>query len=225
MRNFERRSRDSTGFSEGENGFFARLFARRNRPQSIGPDGNPVGIPVRLWQIGADGGPVSQVLYRAQTLIERDALVEALSAEGIESLAQERDQIPQLTNDVNLRLGGYSAMFEGYEIRVPQEQFESGQRVLQDFLRRAQIQPVSEASAVSQADADEAAFRRFMAHSFWAIILPILFNLTSFYWLWRARRVLHRHLVLLVLGLLLNAATLGLVIYVGWTGLKKTFIF
>lgn len=59
-----------------------------------------------------------ELLCRVPTVIERDALIHALTQEDIDVVTPERDVMVKLGSEPNLYLGSASALFEGYDVRV-----------------------------------------------------------------------------------------------------------
>ena len=59
-------------------------------------------------------------LVRAQSIIQRDAILAALSAAGIEAVAPPRDISRKIADTtMDLAYQGYSAIFDGFLIQVP----------------------------------------------------------------------------------------------------------
>lgn len=85
------------------------------------------------------GSDSLKLLLRAESIIQRDALLAALHAEGLHAISPSSDLSRKVTDStVDLAYGGYSAMFEGFAIQVPENEFEQADAVVKQVLARAQ---------------------------------------------------------------------------------------
>ena len=86
------------------------------------------------------GDPKSQLIevHRAQSIIEREAILAALREVELDPISPERTMSRKVTeNTLDLSLEGYSLMFDGFKILVPLHQERQGRQVVEEVLRRA----------------------------------------------------------------------------------------
>lgn len=124
--------------------------------------------------------PALQEIHRAQSVIERDALMAFLKEEGIVSYTGQRDVIVNLTDHVNLGLEGYSATFEGYRIYVAQENASVARQLI-----HRQTMKVRNTTPEERID-ENAEMKKFISGSVFSLMLPGIMNVVALYWLIRA---------------------------------------
>jgi hypothetical protein len=77
-------------------------------------------------------------VYTAQSIIERDAIIAALTAQQIECISPERTISRKVTeNTVDMAYGGYSAFFDGFQIMVAQKDAEKAKAIIQQIIQSA----------------------------------------------------------------------------------------
>lgn len=120
-----------------------------------------------------------KLLYKAKSIIERDALRARLHGAAIASDSPERTMSRKVTNDtVDLSLGGYSVFFDGFPVLVPEEDLERARVVLEDFQR--EMRAVESAPALH--------WGRAYSCAIFSIMIPVIFNVLAVYHVWRAWR-------------------------------------
>ncbi|MBX3032458.1 MAG: hypothetical protein KF865_00940 [Bdellovibrionaceae bacterium] len=146
------------------------------------------------------------VLHRFQSLIERDAFVARLRSLGVPCDAPGRDMIVNLTDQPNLSLGVYSALFDGYAVFVPAAAEARARSELANFRRESQLHVVVEKPVESGVDAPGA---RFLRCTLWSLVVPVVMNLMALYWLFRSRNVFQLKPFLSAVALFLNVFILA----------------
>lgn len=126
------------------------------------------------------------VLYRATTIIERDALMAFLSENHVEAFTGRRDVIQNLTENPNLSYEGYSVLFAGYEVFVSEDQLEQAQDLLKDFRRQIQLQTVSEEFS-TEFSTQKKYERRLMIAAIMTLFIPLVAHLLFVYLLIQAK--------------------------------------
>lgn len=113
------------------------------------------------------------LLYKAQTIIEREALIHELSEAGIEVVTPPRDVSRQVSEaSIDLSLGGYSTFFDGFSIYVPADNATEAKKVLSKFLLKAQqfqLQNDTKKSSLSP-------WQSFYANAGWTLVLPVIMH-------------------------------------------------
>lgn len=145
-----------------------------------------------------------ELLCRVPTIIERDALIVALTSEDIDVVSPDRDVMVKLGSEPSLYLGSASALFEGYDVRVRAADLPRAKDVLAKFRRQHEISLHEE--NVPEAGVLDAAGVRFLACSLYSVAIPVVFNAVALYWFFRSRNVLSLRPVLTVLALVWNVA-------------------
>lgn len=119
-------------------------------------------------------------LYKAGGMVERDALTSRLRSIGIEAISPGRDVSRKVTDStIDLSLGGYSAVADGFAIFVPEDQFDAAETLLAEFLREARANPV----------ADINYWQKYYACALFSLSLPFVMNIFATYHLSKAIRV------------------------------------
>lgn len=126
------------------------------------------------------------LIHKAFNLIERDALLEHLSSKGIQATSAQRDIIQNPTDNPNLSLGGYSAMFEGYEIFASEEQAERGRQLVSEYLTEIRAKNISE--PIDPYSEQKKLERRFIVLSFLSFIVPLIPQIVAIYLLTTAKK-------------------------------------
>lgn len=75
------------------------------------------------------------LVYSSNSIIERDALMECLSSNDIESFSPARDMSRKYTpNTVDLSLGGYSVFFDGFKIFVKEKDSAKAAHIIEKYI-------------------------------------------------------------------------------------------
>lgn len=113
---------------------------------------------------------------QAESIIQRDAVISALSAAGINAFAETRDISRKITDTtVDLAYEGYSAVFDGFAIQVNEADFDRAKKIADDVLEKAR-------TAVPDKGLSEgSAMRRFYFCSLFTLIFPVLFHGLAIY--------------------------------------------
>jgi hypothetical protein len=119
-----------------------------------------------------------KLLHKAASIIERDALQARLRDAGIESESPARDTSRKVTDaTVDLSMGGYSAMFDGFSVLVNESDEAAAQQVLAEFL---------ESTRLEEAPQETRHWNRFYFTAVFSIPFPFLMSLAATYHLIRA---------------------------------------
>ena len=115
------------------------------------------------------------LLGKAGSIIERDALLEALRVRGIKAVSPARDMSRKFTpNTVDLSLEGYSAIFDGFSIYVPSRHLEEARHIAQELDQRVR--------GAQQADKREPDHvQRFFLSCIFSFFVPLVFHITALY--------------------------------------------
>lgn len=167
-------------------------------------------------------GLTVKVLCRVPSVIERDALMVALLEAGVNAMTPERSVMVNLANEPNIALEGASIHFNGYDIRVPEDQFEKARAVLGEFRRRHDVR-LAVTEDIEDTGRVDAAGRRFLACTFWAIALPLVMNAAALYWFFRSRDVLKKRTLLTIGALAFNGFIGALAIFLLVRMFKESF--
>jgi hypothetical protein len=121
------------------------------------------------------------LVHKAESIIQREALLNELAQSGIEAITSPRDMSRKISDStVDLALEGYSAIFDGCPLLVRRQDQAAASEVIKGFLRRIQIQPVEMAYEPSPH------FRRFFFCSLFGLSLPVIMHLAGGYQLFMA---------------------------------------
>ena len=110
----------------------------------------------------------TELIYLAQSIIERDALIQYLADHSIDAFSPSRDISRKFTeNTVDLAFEGYSAIFDGFKIFVSPGQKEDALNLLKEFQSTHQ-----EFSSLTE----KSSFQTFSYCSIFSMILPFLMH-------------------------------------------------
>ena len=116
-------------------------------------------------------------LYKAGGMVERDALIARLRSLDIDAITPERDTSRKVTETtIDLSLGGYSAIADGFAVFVPEAQFDQAEAALAEFLREARANPEAEINY----------WQKYYACSLFSLSLPFVMNVFATYHLVKA---------------------------------------
>ncbi len=120
-------------------------------------------------------------LIRAESIIQRDAILAALRAAGLDPISPPRDISRKIADTtVDFSYQGYSAMFDGFVIRVPESQLEQAQSITRQVLTQAQqSDDNSEISATHN-------INRFYFCCLFSLGLPLIMHLLAIHHLRKA---------------------------------------
>ena len=118
-------------------------------------------------------------LYKAGGMVERDALLARLRSLGIDAISPERAVSRKVTDTtIDLSLGGYSAVADGFAVFVPEAQFDAAEDALAEFLRDARLSPVAHVNY----------WQKYYACALFSLTLPLVMNAFATYHLVKAAR-------------------------------------
>jgi hypothetical protein len=121
-----------------------------------------------------------KTIIRAESVIQRDSLLAAFHEAGIEALSPPRDVSRKLTDSmVDYAYGGYSAIFDGFAIQVPEEQWEEARQIVDQVLKQARsFDEVPHEASNS--------LKKFYFCCFFVLLAPLVMNIVAFYHLYKA---------------------------------------
>lgn len=118
------------------------------------------------------------LLTKAESIIQREAILSELSAAGIESLTSPRDMSRKVSeNTVDLGLNGYSVFFDGFPIYVRPEDLERAKSLLATILSGAKAEPSS---------IESPHFKKFYFCVVFTFMLPVVLHLLAAFHLYKA---------------------------------------
>lgn len=117
--------------------------------------------------------------YKAESIIEREALLSLLQAEGLEAITTPRDISRKISsNTVDLAYEGYSAIFDGFPIYVRESDLKEAQEKIRNFLFK-----VRNSESSPQEKASRSNFSIFYYCSIFSLFLPIILHFVGFFYL------------------------------------------
>jgi hypothetical protein len=112
-----------------------------------------------------------RTVVQAESIIQRDAILSALSHNGIEAFSGRRDISRKIAdNTLDLAFEGYSAIFEGFAIQVAEEDFTRAKEIVDSVLREARVH------VVDGEPKEDSHFRRFYFCALFTLTLPIVMH-------------------------------------------------
>ena len=157
-----------------------------------------------------------KLLIKAESLIQRDAIVARLHSEGIACIAPERTISRKIMDGtVDLTLGGYSTTFDGFSIFVEDSDFERAGQIVAAFLQE------TTAAESSSALTEGNPWRSFFRWVLLSLILPVLPFFIALHYLRKGMQsdlpVSRLYVVLSVFLLVINTCIfIGAAIYGIW---------
>jgi len=116
-------------------------------------------------------GTELKVLMRAESIIQRDAVMSALTAEGINAFAEEREISRKIADTtVDLAYEGYSAVFDGFTIQVNAADFDRAKAVADRVVARARAAPSDKTLE------EGSSMRKFYFCCLFSVLIPVIFN-------------------------------------------------
>jgi membrane protein insertase Oxa1/YidC/SpoIIIJ len=113
-------------------------------------------------------------IYKAESIIERDAIAAFLKGHGIAFLVPARDLSRKITDTtVDISFEGYSAMFDGFAILVQNNDVPRARELIKNF-----------SANLAKSEVSQDYMRRFYLSSMATLIMPVVFHFTAFYNLW-----------------------------------------
>lgn len=109
-----------------------------------------------------------KLLLKAESIIQRDAILAALKAANIEATSPPRDISRKMTDEtVDLSFEGISAMFDGFAIHVDEGHIEEAQKVAESVLKTAR--KTKDDPVLARGDS----MRKFYFCSVFTMVIPI----------------------------------------------------
>lgn len=116
-------------------------------------------------------------VFKADSMIQRDALLSALHSQGIQAISPRRDLSRKVTSTTaDISYEGYSSFFDGFDIQVPDPDAEKAQEIVTKFLRETNIVLSGETSPANH-------LQRFYFCSLFSLMVPIVFHGMAVYYL------------------------------------------
>ncbi len=124
-----------------------------------------------------------KLLIKAESIIQRDAILAALKSQGIEPHSAPRDISRKIADTtVDLSFEGFSALFDGFAIYVDEGELERAQKLTESLLKSAQ--KTKDDPGLAQGGS----MRRFYFCCLFSITMPILFHGLALYHLYMGLR-------------------------------------
>jgi hypothetical protein len=165
-------------------------------------------------------GDFVKLLYEAQSILERDALMARLQEQGIDVLSPPRDISRKMTeNTVDLAFEGYSAVNDGFKIYVIQEHEARAKELLRYFIREQRMHAYDKGI---ERDPWDAYYRA----SIFSMMLPLVMNISALYNLFVALKSGRRpsRPLYFVASTIINALVIWFAISVGVVPILKNFL-
>ena len=123
-----------------------------------------------------------KAIFKADSIVQRDALQARLAAARISSESPDRDMSRKIIDStVDLSLEGYSALFDGFDIYVEEADTAAADRVVREFLSDVQSANLADQRPVPH-------WQRFYFCSIFSFLFPILMPVLATYHLVKALR-------------------------------------
>ncbi len=124
-----------------------------------------------------------KLLLKAESIIQRDAILAALKSQGIEPHSAPRDISRKIADTtVDLSFEGFSALFDGFAIYVDEADLERAQKLAENIVKSAQ--KAKDDPGLAQGGS----MRRFYFCCLFTITIPILFHGLALYHLYHGLR-------------------------------------
>lgn len=124
-----------------------------------------------------------KLLVKAESIIQRDAILAALKSQGIEPQSAPRDISRKIADTtVDLSFEGFSAVFDGFAIYVDEEKLQEAEKIAKAIVRTAQ--KTKDDPGLAQGGS----MRRFYFCCLFTITIPILFHGLALYHLYKGLR-------------------------------------
>lgn len=121
-----------------------------------------------------------RTVVRAESIIQRDAILSAFAHAGIEAFSGRRDISRKIAdNTLDLAFEGYSAVFEGFAIQVDEEDFERAKEIVDSVLRQARVQ------VVDGQQKEDSHLRRFYFCALFTLTVPLVMHVFAIHHLIR----------------------------------------
>lgn len=121
-------------------------------------------------------------VYKADSIIQREALLNALYNAGIRAQSPPRDISRKVTSTtVDLSFEGYSSFFDGFAIQVQDHEEHQAKEVIQKFLRETNVSLASEKPPVRY-------LQSFYFCSLFSLMIPILLQALALIYLYKGLR-------------------------------------
>lgn len=116
-------------------------------------------------------------IFKADSIIQRDALLNALATEGIHAQSPPRDLSRKVTpTTVDISYEGYSSFFEGFSIQVPEEQADTAKKIIESFIKSTQASTAQEKPVVRY-------LQSFYFCSLFSLMFPFFMQAIAVYYL------------------------------------------
>lgn len=116
------------------------------------------------------------LVFKAASIIERDALLNALNQEGIEGKTSQRDISRKITSTmVDLAYEGYSAVFDGFPIFVRGEDKDGARKIIESFFLEITR---SESENLRKKPRH---LNRFYFCALYSLLFPVIFHVYGFH--------------------------------------------
>lgn len=120
-----------------------------------------------------------KLLVKAESIIQRDAIMAALKSQGIEPHSAPRDISRKIADTtVDLSFEGFSAVFDGFAIYVDEDNWSAAEKIAKSIVRTAQ--KTKEDPGLARGGS----MRRFYFCCLFTITIPVLFHGLALYHLY-----------------------------------------
>ncbi len=121
-------------------------------------------------------------VFKADSIIQRDALISALGSDGIPAQSPPRDLSRKFTDTtVDISYEGYSTFFDGFEILVRDQDTDRAKSLIEKFLRETNVVLAGEAPPPRH-------LQRFYFCGLFSMLVPVLFHGLAILYLYQGLR-------------------------------------
>ncbi len=123
-----------------------------------------------------------KLLLKAQSMIQREAILAALAEGNIETATSPRDMSRKVADDtVDLALEGYSVFFDGFPIYVREKDVPAAQDIVNRLMAQAEM-----AGREKPLEEESPHFRKFFFCTLFTFIVPGVLHVAGMYHLYMA---------------------------------------
>ncbi len=154
-------------------------------------------------------------VFKANSIIERNAILHELREHGTEAFSGERDISRKVASStVDMAFEGVSILFDGFAIQVNEKDKESSEQLIKELLARVNLNVAHpEDGAMSRH------LRKFYYCSIFSITIPVAFNIYGFYQMYlglKNREPVRWGFFIFSLVIMLSSSVLWILVLIGY---------